>query len=85
MSFNFNTKNWQIPKFDINGFRKKKTKYCVCIPVLNEGDKIKKQLIRMQTVSKLADIIIADWGSTDGSTDKNFLKRQNVRTLLTLK
>lgn len=77
--------NWQLPKYSVYEFRKKKTKYCICIPVLNEGEKIKKQLKRMFPYSKMADIIIADWGSTDGSTDKKLLKKHNVRILLTLK
>lgn len=76
---------WQLPKFKIYEFRKKSTKYCICIPVLNEGENIKNQLKRMLPFSKMADIIIADNGSTDGSMDKKFLKKQNVRTLLTLK
>ncbi len=80
-----NSKNWHLPKFETTEFKKRKTKYCICIPVLNEGEKIKKQLKRMQKYSKMADIIIADNGSTDGSMDKNFLKKQKVRTLLTLK
>lgn len=85
MSKILNIKNWQIPKYEVAQLYKKGNKYCICIPVLNEGEKIKKQLIRMRPYSKLADIIIADWGSTDGSTDKRFLKKQNVNTLLTLK
>lgn len=78
-------KNWQIPNYKVFEFSKKKTKYCICIPVLNEGEKIKKQLERMLPFSKLADIIIADWGSTDGSTEPQFLKKMRVRILLTLK
>ncbi len=77
-------KNWQIPKFEIKEFRKKKTKYCICIPVLNEGEKIKTQLKRMLPFSKMVDIVIADWGSTDGSTNPSFLKKMGVRTLLTM-
>jgi len=76
---------WQLPSYQIHQFRKKASKYCVCVPVLNEGEKIRKQLQRMLPFSKMADIIIADWGSTDGSTDPKFLKKMNVRTLLTLK
>lgn len=75
----------QLPTYQIYQFRKKQTKYCICIPVLNEGEKIKKQLQKMLPYSKLADIIIADWGSNDGSTEKSFLKKMNVRTLLILK
>lgn len=77
--------SWQLPVNEIYEFRKKQTKYCICIPILNEGENIKKQLKRMLPFSKMADIIIADWGSDDGSTDKKFLKKMNVRTLLTMK
>lgn len=77
-------KNWQIPKHTITQFKKLKTKYCICIPVINEGEKLKNQLKSMVPFSKIANIIILDKGSTDGSTDKKFLKKQNVRTLITL-
>lgn len=76
---------WQLPKFEINEFRKKSTKYCICIPVLNEGEKIKKQLEKILPFSKKADIIIADWGSSDGSTNQEYLKKMHVRTLLIMK
>lgn len=75
---------WQIPTFRIHQFKKKQTKYCICIPVLNEGARIKNQLKKMFPYSKMADIIIADWGSTDGSMDERFLKKCNVRTILSL-
>lgn len=75
---------WQLPRYKILEIRKKKTKYCVCIPVLNEGEKIRKELQSMLPYSSKVDIIIADWGSTDGSTDPKFLKKMGVRALLTL-
>lgn len=81
----FKREIWQLPKFEIHEFRKKSTKYCICIPVLNEGENIKKQLQKMLPFSKMADIIIADWGSSDGSTDKKFLKKMNVRSSLIMK
>src|SRR3989344_1865577 len=80
-----NNKDWQLPQYEVLELFKKRTKYCICIPVLNEGEKIKKELQRLLPYSKMADIIIADWGSTDGSTDLKFLKKMNVRTLLVLK
>lgn len=79
------SKNWKVPKYRILEFRKKNTRYCICIPVLNEGEKIRKQLERMLPYSKMADIIIADWGSTDDSTNPEFLKKMNVRALLIMK
>lgn len=78
-------KEWQVTSYKIKEFHKKRTKYCICIPVLNEGEKIKNQLKKMLPFSKMADIIIADWGSTDGSTKKTFLKKMGVRTLLVMK
>ncbi len=77
-------KNWQVPKFSKHEFFKKRNKYCVVIPVLNEGEKIKKELKRLQPFAKSVDIIITDWGSTDGSTELDFLKKMQVRALLTL-
>lgn len=79
-----NTTHWQLPKFQLSEFKRKKTKYCVCIPVLNEGEKIKKQIERMRSIANAIDIIIADWGSTDGSINKSFLRKNNIRTLLVL-
>lgn len=75
-------KNWQLPKYEIIELKKKSTKYCICIPLLNEGEKFKKQLEKMKPYSKMADIIIADGDSTDGSTKKEFLKKNNVKALL---
>ena len=80
-----NIKKKEIPDYEIHEFHKKKTKYCICIPVLNEGEKIIKQLQRMLPFSNSADIIIADWGSTDGSTEISSLKKNGVRSLLILK
>ncbi len=73
---------WSIPNFQCYEFEKKQTNYCIVIPILNEGDRIKNQLILMQKISKKIDVIIADGNSEDGSTNFNFLKSNNVRTLL---
>lgn len=78
----FNTKGWEVPKCKVFQFFPKRTKYCIGIPVINEGEKIKKQLAEMKKYARLADIIIFDGGSSDNSTSHSFLKRQNVRTLL---
>lgn len=78
-----NNRNWQLPKFTVEEFRKKKTKYCLCIPVINEGERIRKQLIRTRKYNKLVDTLVLDGGSTDGSLDKAFLKKTGIRILLT--
>lgn len=78
-------KNWQLPKHDLFEFKVKKTKYCIGIPIINEGEKFKKQLKALSKYSKLFDILIFDGGSTDGSTTQSFLKENGVRTLLVKK
>lgn len=77
-----NSSNWQIPKYRMQEFFKKRTKYCIGIPIVNEGEKIKKQLERMEKYSSMIDILIFDGGSTDDSTNPKFLKSVGVRSLL---
>jgi dolichol-phosphate mannosyltransferase len=77
-----NIKNWQLPTFELTEFKGKTKKYCLCIPVINEGEKFQKQIQRLKPYTDLVDIIIADGGSKDGSTDKKFLKTNGVRALM---
>ena len=76
-----------VPKFLSTEIEERKTKYCLCIPIINEGERIYKQLQRAQQhgIDKLVDIIICDGDSTDGSTEINQLKALGVNTLLTKK
>ncbi len=73
-----------VPNFEGYEWDKKNTKYCICIPIINEGERIKKELETAQKygIDKKADIIICDGDSTDGSTDENILKNLGVNTLL---
>ncbi len=73
---------WEPPCFDVVEFFPKRTDYCVCITVFNEGDRIREQLSRMKPRAGLADILIADGRSSDGSTDPKFLQAMGVRALL---
>ena len=45
----------------------RRTRFCVIVPVINEGERIRRQLAKMN--AEAADLIIADGGSTDGSLD----------------
>lgn len=76
-------KSWEFPDFDVLELQSKKNKYCVCVFVINEGERIQKQLKAMKKYAKQIDIVVADGGSTDGSLEKDFLKSQDVRVLLT--
>lgn len=73
---------WQIPSFDIPFWLGKRLAYCVVIPVINEGARIKSLLSRMAAlgIDAVADIIIVDGGSRDGSLDH--LQQTRVRGLL---
>jgi dolichol-phosphate mannosyltransferase len=77
------TAPWQVPAYEETSWRPRQHRYAVCIPVLNEGERIRRQLQRMQALSGQADVIIADGGSQDGALDPDYLQRCGVRTLLT--
>ncbi len=73
-----------VPDFLCEEYASKTTKYCILIPIINEGRRILKELSRAKRhgVDKLCDIIICDGGSNDGSTDPKKLKKLGVNTLL---
>lgn len=73
-----------VPEFESREFLEKKNKYCICIPIINEGKRIHDELRRAASASinKYADIVICDGGSNDGSTDDEILKDLGVNTLL---
>jgi dolichol-phosphate mannosyltransferase len=73
----------QVPSFTEKSLQKKKNKYCVCVFVINEGERIQKQLKAMKKYTSIIDVVVADGGSKDGSLEEAFLKEQNVRALLT--
>lgn len=59
-------------------------RHCVVIPVINEGARIRNLLNRMALlqIAAIADIIIADGGSTDGSLEPEALQQAGVRGLV---
>lgn len=73
----------QVPTYNSKVYFKKSNKYCVCVFVINEGEKVQKQIKAMEKYAGIIDIIIADGGSKDGSLEDSFLKKHKVRALLT--
>ena len=73
-----------VPEYKIYEYKPKNKKYCLLIPVLNEGEKIKKELLRAKdnNVSNLVDIIICDGNSTDNCVEDNLMKELDVNTKL---
>jgi glycosyltransferase involved in cell wall biosynthesis len=77
--------SWRVPEHRISEFAPKARDYCVGIPIINEGERIRGQLRRMAScgIPDVADVMIFDGGSSDGSLDEEFLRANRVRTLLT--
>ena len=73
-----------VPNFNCFEYTEKKHDYCVLIPIINEGERIKRELKRAVAhgVHEVADIIICDGGSSDGCTEENGLRALHVNTLL---
>ena len=75
---------WEVPAHDVPRWLGKLRPWCVVIPVINEGVRIRNLLERMLDlrIPDLADVIIVDSGSTDGSLEPGLLDRCGVRGLL---
>lgn len=75
---------WQVPSFDVKLSLGKHHAYCVVIPVINEGERIASLLGRMLAlnIADIADIVIVDGGSTDGSLSQQRLNETRVNTLI---
>lgn len=76
-----------VPAFAYEEYAPKTKEYVVLIPVINEGERILKELYRAykHQIADHADIVICDGGSTDGSTAARKLKKLRVNTLLVKK
>ncbi len=76
--------NWQVPTFDTPLWLGRQNPWCVVIPVINEGERIKSLLSRMAAlkIGSIADIIIVDGGSTDDSLRLESLQQSDVQGLL---
>lgn len=61
----------------------KRHRHVLVIPVINEGERIRRQLRQIAEIAPACDVVIADGGSTDGSLDPDFLRSVGVRALLT--
>lgn len=73
-----------VPRFQCEEYKEKSREYVVLIPIINEGERIIKELKRAYRadVADCADIVICDGGSTDGCTEEKYLRKLKVNTLL---
>jgi dolichol-phosphate mannosyltransferase len=82
-----NSLPFEVPRFSVHEFNSKQKPYCLLIPIINEGERIIKQLDRAfeSKIHYYCDIVLCDGGSTDSSLDLTLLSRLEVNTLLTKK
>lgn len=76
--------SWSVPAYTIQRWLGRKRRWCVVVPVINEGQRIANFLVRMSAlrIATLADIIIVDGGSVDDSLRPEVLDRGSVSGLL---
>jgi len=74
--------SWQVPAHTATELNPRRADYAVCVFVLNEGDRLRSQLAKMQPFQSVADVVLADGGSTDGATAPDYLRSMGVRALL---
>jgi dolichol-phosphate mannosyltransferase len=77
-------RTWEVPAHVVPRWLGKLRPWCVVIPVINEGVRIRSLLERMLAlrIPDMADIVIVDAGSTDDSLETGLLDRIGVRGLL---
>lgn len=76
-----------VPQFECTEYAKRAKDYVLLIPIINEGERIEKELKRAckYKVADFADIVICDGDSTDGCTEEAKLKSLGVNSLLVKK
>jgi hypothetical protein len=75
--------DWAVPEHETTLHAPKAHAHALVIPVINEGERIRGQLLRIREAGLPVDVIVADGGSTDGSLDPEFVQAAGVRAVLT--
>jgi hypothetical protein len=75
--------HWEVPAHEAALYAPRRHAHALVIPVINEGDRIRGQLLRVQAAGLPVDVIVADGGSSDGSLDADFVSQAGVRAVLT--
>jgi glycosyltransferase involved in cell wall biosynthesis len=72
----------EVPAFQDFTFAARRSNYAVCVFVLNEGERIRRQLSVMRPYASTVDVVVADGGSTDQALDPDYLISCGVSALL---
>lgn len=73
---------WEVPDFRAIELSPRAHSIALVIPVINEGERIRRQIERIAALAPAVDVVIADGGSTDGSLDEAFSRASTVRAVL---
>ena len=71
-----------VPAHECHIFGPKRHRYCVAVFVIDEGERVRRQLHDMAALADQIDIVVADGGSTDGSLAVESLAEFTLRALL---
>jgi dolichol-phosphate mannosyltransferase len=72
----------EVPAFEAHELEPRRSRFVIGVPVLDEGDRLRRQLAAMAAEPLDADVVVADGGSADGSTEPAFLRSVGARALL---
>lgn len=73
----------QLPSHEVAFEQPRRADHCVLIPVIDEGERILRQLRAMRTIELGCDVLLVDGGSSDGSTEPQRLQGElGVNALL---
>lgn len=72
----------RTPTYRIGWRKPRAQRWAICVFVINEGEKVRKQLRQMATYTSLVDLIVADGGSTDGSLTPELMEEIGGTALL---
>jgi len=71
-----------VPAYEQHVMAAKRHRYCIAVFVINEGERVRRQLLEMAPLADVIDIVVADGGSTDGSLALDSLDACRLRALL---
>lgn len=74
--------NHHSPTYRVDYQIPRNKRWAICVFVINEGEKVRKQLRKMAAYTGLVDLIVADGGSTDGSLTGELMKEVGAKALL---
>jgi dolichol-phosphate mannosyltransferase len=75
----------EVPDGEIHLLRPRRYNYLLVVPVINEGERIRRQIARISELKPPVDVVVADGGSTDGSIVLANLEELGCRALLVKK